>query len=128
MCSCRSTAAFSAEFTRSTSHGCRTGRAENPPAQARRLLALDATIEAARAGESGKGFAVVAEEVKELSSETERATDDVSTEVATVQSRVDAVVDSLSGIHSAVEGINQTQSLISGVLTEQVAVTRAILD
>ncbi len=71
---------------------------------------------------------MVAEEVKELSSETERATDDVSTEVATVQSRVDAVVDSLSGIHSAVEGINQTQSLISGVLTEQVAVTRAILD
>ncbi|WP_328291395.1 GAF domain-containing protein [Kineococcus sp. NBC_00420] len=92
-----------------------------------KLLALNATIEAARAGESGKGFAVVAEEVKELSGETERATTDVSAKVSTIQSRVDAVVASLNGIHAAVEEINQTQTLISGVLTEQVAVTQAIL-
>jgi methyl-accepting chemotaxis protein len=92
-----------------------------------KLLALNATIEAARAGESGKGFAVVAEEVKELSGETERATTDVSAKVSAIQSRVDAVVASLNGIHAAVEEINQTQTLISGVLTEQVAVTQAIL-
>ncbi|MEJ5914269.1 GAF domain-containing protein [Pseudokineococcus sp. 1T1Z-3] len=93
-----------------------------------KLLALNATIEAARAGEAGKGFAVVAEEVKELSSETERATSDVSTKVATIQTRVDAVTSSLAEIHTAVEEVNRTQTLISGVLTEQLAVTRAILD
>jgi methyl-accepting chemotaxis protein len=92
-----------------------------------KLLALNATIEAARAGEAGKGFAVVAGEVKELSSETERATAEVSAKVTAIQERVDAVTASLAEIHTAVEEINQTQKLISGVLTEQVAVTNAIL-
>nr|WP_269328933.1 methyl-accepting chemotaxis protein [Kineosporia babensis] len=93
-----------------------------------KLLALNATIEAARAGQSGKGFAVVAEEVKELSSQTERATTNVSERVNAIQSRVEAVTSSLSDIHHAVDEINQTQQLIQGVLTDQVNVTRAILD
>ncbi|GAB6900725.1 GAF domain-containing protein [Kineosporia succinea] len=93
-----------------------------------KLLALNATIEAARAGQSGKGFAVVAEEVKELSSQTERATTDVSDRVNAIQSRVEAVTTSLADIHHAVDEINQTQQLIQGVLTDQVNVTRAILD
>jgi len=93
-----------------------------------KLLALNATIEAARAGESGKGFAVVASEVKELSSETERATTDVSTKVSAIQTRVDAVTASLVEIHTSVVEINGTQKLISGVLTEQIAVTDAILN
>ena len=92
-----------------------------------KLLALNATIEAARAGEAGRGFAVVAGEVKELSSETERATIEVSTKVSAIQDRVDTVTASLADIHTAVEEINQTQRLISGVLTEQVAVTGALL-
>nr|WP_324291242.1 GAF domain-containing protein [Actinoplanes pyxinae] len=93
-----------------------------------KLLALNATIESARAGEAGKGFAVVAGEVKALSDETERATAEVGTKVSAIQSRVDAVTASLAEIHTAVEEINQTQRLIGGVLTEQVAVTGAILN
>ncbi|WP_432547017.1 GAF domain-containing protein [Kineococcus sp. SYSU DK004] len=92
------------------------------------LLALNATIEAARAGDAGRGFAVVAGEVKELSTETARATADVSATVEAIQSRVEAVVASLSDIHGAVAEINRTQELISGVLTEQRSTTRAILD
>jgi GAF domain-containing protein len=93
-----------------------------------KLLALNATIEAARAGESGKGFAVVAGEVKELSTETERATDEVSTKVNAIQAAVDAVTASLAQIHTAVEEINHTQELISGVLKDQIAVTDGILN
>ncbi|WP_380171318.1 GAF domain-containing protein [Kineococcus sp. DHX-1] len=92
-----------------------------------KLLALNATIEAARAGEAGRGFAIVAEEVKELSGETERATSSVGARVATIQARVGAVTSSLAQISAAVGEINQTQSVIGGVLTEQFAVTREIL-
>ena len=92
------------------------------------LLALNATIEAARAGEAGRGFAVVANEVKELAAETARATTDVDAKVTAIQEQVERVVTALGAISTVVESINETQSVIGGVLTEQTAVTKAILD
>ncbi|HEY8719712.1 GAF domain-containing protein [Pengzhenrongella sp.] len=91
------------------------------------LLALNATIEAARAGEAGRGFAVVAHEVKELANETAAATTEVGDKVQTIQQQVQDVVRSLAEIRGVVDRINETQTTISGVLTEQVAVTQAIL-
>ena len=92
------------------------------------LLALNATIEAARAGEAGRGFAVVANEVKELAAETARATTDVDAKVSAIQAQVDRVVSALAAISTVVESINETQTVIGGVLTEQAAVTKAILE
>jgi methyl-accepting chemotaxis protein len=90
------------------------------------LLALNATIEAARAGEAGKGFAVVANEVKNLASQTAKATEDISTQVAGVQAETATVVASIEDIGRTIHRMNDIASGVAAAVEEQGAATQEI--
>ncbi len=90
------------------------------------LLALNATIEAARAGEAGRGFAVVASEVKSLATQTAKATEDIGSQIAGVQSATTEAVGAIADISKTIDTINEISSTIASAVEEQNAVTKEI--
>ena len=90
------------------------------------LLALNATIEAARAGEMGKGFAVVASEVKNLASQTAKATEEISAQINSIQQSTSAAAGEIAAVAKTIEQISQVNSTIAAAVTEQDAATTEI--
>jgi methyl-accepting chemotaxis protein len=90
------------------------------------LLALNATIEAARAGEAGKGFAVVANEVKQLATQTARATGDIKGQVTEMQAVTEGAIGAIKNVLSGASDMNEICTLIAAAIEEQAAATREI--
>ena len=90
------------------------------------LLALNATIEAARAGEAGKGFAVVASEVKSLANQTAKATEDISTQIAGIQSATEQSVSAIGLIGGTIRDMGAIAAGIADAVDQQSAATREI--
>ena len=90
------------------------------------MLALNATIEAARAGDAGRGFAVVANEVKNLSDQTAKATEEISRYVENLQARTGSAVNQVEAVGKTVSEMDAIIATISSAIEEQTAATREI--
>jgi methyl-accepting chemotaxis protein len=92
------------------------------------LLALNATIEAARAGDAGRGFAVVASEVKDLASQTTRATEEIVRDIENIQRATHEASGSIQHFGSVIHQINDANTIISSSIAGQQQATRGIAE
>ena len=80
------------------------------------LLALNAAIEAARAGEHGRGFAVVADEVRKLAERTQKATNEITISISTLQQEANGMLDNSKELNSiAQESTENVETLYNSL-------------
>ena len=91
------------------------------------LLALNAAIEAARAGEHGRGFAVVADEVRKLAERTQKATNEITISISTLQQEANGMLDNSQELNSIAEQSTNSVELLYSSLQQFSKVSDSVL-
>ncbi len=91
-----------------------------------KFLALNATIEAARAGDAGKGFGVVAAEVKNLASQTSKATEEIAAQISGIQGITAQAREAIDQISGSITDISQIMTGIEADTARQRNSTQGI--
>ncbi len=74
----------------------------------------------------GKGFAVVASEVKSLANQTAKATEDIATQIASVQTVTKDAVEAIQRIGGTIAEVSAVATSIAAAVEEQAAATQEI--
>ena len=98
----------------------------NAIARQTNLLALNATIEAARAGEAGKGFAVVASEVKNLATQTGKATSEIAATMADLTEKARRMIEQGERSTDMARTVGQGTSVMAGTFDAMETTIREI--
>lgn len=91
------------------------------------LLALNAAIEAARAGEHGRGFAVVADEVRKLAERTQKATNEISINISTLQQEATGMFENSKALNDIAEVSTDNVKTLSLSLEKFGTVSESVL-
>ena len=92
------------------------------------LLALNAAIEAARAGEHGRGFAVVADEVRKLAERTQKATNEITISISTLQQEANGMLDNSKALNEIAERSTQSVETLSSALMQFSKTSESVLN
>ena len=91
------------------------------------LLALNAAIEAARAGEHGRGFAVVADEVRKLAERTQKATNEITISISTLQQEATGMLDNSKELNDIAHQSTQSVETLYSSLTQFNTASESVL-
>lgn len=96
------------------------------------MLSLNASIEAARAGEHGKGFAIVANEVKSLSEQIGKASNEIEENINGIRKKMDILYNKTqTGTQEVTKGIElmgTTEEFFNSFMTTESNVNKGIYE